>query len=57
MADGEQDWKRRRLRVYKRKVAAINALERPFSHMSDEALKAKTEEFKAILAARPEHKK
>ncbi len=41
----------RRLKTYRPKVAEINALEPQFVALSDEALKAKTEEFRAELAA------
>ena len=41
----------RRLKAYVPRVAAINALEPEFVALSDEALKAKTVEFRAQLAA------
>jgi preprotein translocase subunit SecA len=41
----------RRLKTYAPKVAAINALEPEMVALSDEQLRAKTEEFKAQLAA------
>src|SRR5476651_1487570 len=41
----------RRLKGYKPKVAAVNALEPEYSALSDEQLKGKTEEFRAALAA------
>jgi len=41
----------RRLKGYQPKVAAINALEAKFEALSDEQLKAKTEELRAELAA------
>ena len=41
----------RRLKGYRPKIAAINALEPQFEALSDEALKAKTVEFRAELAA------
>jgi preprotein translocase subunit SecA len=41
----------RRLKGYKPKVAAINALEPEFEALSDEELKAKTEAFRAELKA------
>ena len=41
----------RRLKGYKPKVAEINALEPEFEALSDEQLRAKTEEFRAELAA------
>ena len=41
----------RRLKGYRPKIAAINALEPQFEALSDEALKAKTAEFRAELAA------
>lgn len=41
----------RRLKSYRPKVAAINALEPEFEALSDEQLRAKTEEFRAQLAA------
>jgi len=41
----------RRLKTYRPKVAEINALEPQFVALSDEALKAKTIEFRAELAA------
>jgi len=40
----------RRLKTYKPKVAAINALEPELAALSDEALRARTEEFKRQLA-------
>src|SRR5271163_2387202 len=40
----------RRLRTYRPRVAAINALEADVQNLSDEALKARTEEFKKQLA-------
>jgi preprotein translocase subunit SecA len=40
----------RRLKTYKPKVAAINALEAEVSALSDEALRARTEEFRRQLA-------
>ncbi len=39
----------RRLKGYKPKIAAINALEPEFAALSDEQLRAKTEEFRAQL--------
>ena len=41
----------RRLKSYRPKVAAINALEAELEALSDEQLRARTEEFKAQLAA------
>jgi preprotein translocase subunit SecA len=41
----------RRLKTYRPKVAEINALEPEFVALSDEALKAKTAEFRAEIAA------
>lgn len=41
----------RRLKSYRPKVAAINALEPELEALSDEQLRARTEEFKAQLAA------
>ncbi len=41
----------RRLRGYRPKVAAINALEAEFEALSDEQLRARTAEFRAELAA------
>ena len=41
----------RRLKSYRPTVAAINALEPEFEALSDEQLKAKTDEFRAELAA------
>ncbi|MBV8473728.1 MAG: preprotein translocase subunit SecA [Hyphomicrobiales bacterium] len=41
----------RRLKGYRPKVAAVNALEPEFAALSDEQLRAKTEEFRAALAA------
>ncbi|MBM6593389.1 preprotein translocase subunit SecA [Microvirga pudoricolor] len=41
----------RRLKSYRPKVAAINALEPELAALSDEQLRARTEEFKAQLAA------
>ena len=41
----------RRLKGYRPKVAAINALEAEFAALSDEQLRAKTEEFRAEIAA------
>lgn len=41
----------RRLKSYRPKVAAINALEAELEGLSDEQLRARTEEFKAQLAA------
>ncbi len=41
----------RRLKTYAPKVAAINALEAEVSALSDEALQARTQEFRAQLAA------
>src|SRR6201747_346117 len=41
----------RRLKTYGPKVAAINALEPEVAALSDEALRARTDEFKAQLAA------
>jgi preprotein translocase subunit SecA len=41
----------RRLKTYGPKVAAINALEPEIAALSDEALRARTEDFKAQLAA------
>ena len=40
----------RRIRSYKPRVAAINALEEQMTALSDDDLKAKTEEFKKQLA-------
>src|SRR5918995_414711 len=41
----------RRLKSYRPKVAAINAMEAELAALSDEALRARTEAFKAELAA------
>ena len=41
----------RRVKGYQPRVAAINALETELSGLSDEALKARTEEFRQQLAA------
>ena len=41
----------RRLKAYRPKVAAINALEAEFEALSDEELRAKTHEFRAEFAA------
>ncbi|KZE34663.1 preprotein translocase subunit SecA [Chelatococcus daeguensis] len=41
----------RRLKAYKPKVAAINALEPELAALSDEALRARTEEFRRQVAA------
>jgi preprotein translocase subunit SecA len=41
----------RRLKGYRPKVAAVNALEPEFAALSDEQLRAKTDEFRAALAA------
>ena len=41
----------RRLKTYRPKVAAINALEPEIAALSDEALRARTDEFRAQLAA------
>src|SRR5574337_466365 len=41
----------RRLRGYRPKVAAVNALEPQFEALTDDELRAKTEEFRAQLAA------
>jgi preprotein translocase subunit SecA len=41
----------RRLKGYRPKIAAVNALEPEFAALSDEQLRAKTEEFRAALAA------
>jgi preprotein translocase subunit SecA len=41
----------RRLKTYRPKVAAINALEPELEALSDEALRARTDEFRAELAA------
>jgi preprotein translocase subunit SecA len=41
----------RRLKAYRPKIAAINALEPELEKLSDEALRARTDEFKAELAA------
>jgi preprotein translocase subunit SecA len=41
----------RRLKTYPPKVAAINALEAEIAALSDEALRARTDEFRAELAA------
>ena len=41
----------RRLKSYRPKVAAVNALEPQFEALSDEQLRAKTDEFRAELAA------
>ena len=41
----------RRLKTYKPKIAAINALEPELAKLSDEALRARTAEFRAQLAA------
>src|SRR4051812_4688552 len=40
----------RKVKAYSSRVAAINALEPSFSALSDDALRGKTEEFKARLA-------
>ncbi|HET9902092.1 MAG TPA: preprotein translocase subunit SecA [Xanthobacteraceae bacterium] len=40
----------RAIRVYQPRVAAINALEKELEKLSDEALRARTEEFKRALA-------
>ncbi len=40
----------RRIRSYRSRVAAINALEKELEQLSDEALRARTEEFKKQLA-------
>ncbi|MBU4089952.1 MAG: preprotein translocase subunit SecA, partial [Alphaproteobacteria bacterium] len=40
----------RRVRSYQPKVAAINALEESMKALSDEALAAKTQEFRKMLA-------
>ncbi len=39
----------RRLKAYRPKVAAINALEAEYSALSDEQLRGKTEDFRALL--------
>ncbi len=41
----------RRIKSFKPKVAAINALEPEVAALSDEALRARTEEFKRQIAA------
>ncbi len=41
----------RRLKAYRPKVAEINALEPEFAALSDEQLRAKTQEYRAALAA------
>jgi len=41
----------RRLKTYQPKVAAINALEAEVAALSDEALRARTDTFRAELAA------
>ena len=41
----------RRLKGYRPKVAEINALEPEFEALTDEQLRAKTDEFRAELAA------
>ena len=41
----------RRLKGYRPKIAAVNALEPEFAALSDEQLRARTEEFRAALAA------
>ena len=41
----------RRLKRYRPKIAAINALEREFEALSDDELRAKTDEFRAEIAA------
>ncbi|MGD1016457.1 MAG: preprotein translocase subunit SecA [Roseiarcus sp.] len=41
----------RRLKGYRPKVAAVNALEPEFAALSDEQLRGKTDEFRAALAA------
>ena len=41
----------RRLKGYRPNVAAVNALEPEFAALSDDQLRAKTEEFRAALAA------
>ncbi|UGV25043.1 preprotein translocase subunit SecA [Rhodopseudomonas boonkerdii] len=41
----------RRIKTYQSRVAAINAMESEIAALSDEALKARTDEFKAQLAA------
>jgi len=41
----------RRIKTYQSRVAAINALEGEVAALSDEALKARTDEFKAQIAA------
>ena len=41
----------RRLKGYRPKVAAINALEPEFAGLTDEQLRAKTDEFRAELKA------
>jgi preprotein translocase subunit SecA len=40
----------RRVRTYRARVEAINALEKDLEHLSDEALRARTEQFKKQLA-------
>ncbi|MDE1974706.1 MAG: preprotein translocase subunit SecA, partial [Hyphomicrobiales bacterium] len=40
----------RRIRTYRPRVEAINALERELEQLSDEALRARTEDFKKRLA-------
>ena len=42
----------RRLKGYRPKVAAINALEPEFEALSDEQLRAKTDEFRAAARRR-----
>ena len=41
----------RRLKGYRPKIAEINALEPEFAALTDEQLRAKTDEFRAELAA------
>ncbi len=41
----------RRVKAYRPRVAAINALEADMQKLSDTALRAKTNEFKAALAS------
>src|SRR5271157_2656690 len=41
----------RRIRTYRPRVDAINALEKELAELSDEALRARTDEFKKLLAA------
>ena len=41
----------RQVKKYQPRVAAINALEPEFEKLSDDQLKAKTQEFRDLLAA------